>query len=277
MGSVPIYSASVVFGAGGLYSGRMIAISLQSGSNGNCIYVEAGGRRLLFDAGISGLRAQRRLETMGRDIRDVDAVIISHDHSDHVACAGVYHRKFGLPIYISPPTLAAARRSPGLGRLQDVRHFSAGGEIALGDVVVQTVPTPHDAADGVAFVVDDGRRRLGVLTDLGHVFDGLADVIASLDAVFIESNYDPDMLRNGPYPPALQERIMGDHGHISNFEAAELLSRAATERLQWACLSHLSEHNNTPELALATHREIVPAALPLVVAGRYASTDVLAL
>ena len=255
----------------------MIAISLQSGSNGNCIYVEAGGKRLLFDAGISGLRAQQRLEALGKDIRTVDAVIISHDHSDHVSCAGVYQRKFGLPVFISEPTLKAAQRGRGLGRLGEIRHFDAGQEMIFGDVAVQTQPTPHDAADGVVFVIDDGKRRLGVLTDLGHVFDALPDLVASLDAVFIESNYDPDMLANGPYPPELQERILGDHGHISNFEAAELLARAASPKLQWACLAHLSEHNNTPELALRTHREILSPSFPLRIASRYEATGVLSL
>jgi phosphoribosyl 1,2-cyclic phosphodiesterase len=255
----------------------MIAISLQSGSNGNCIYVEAGGRRLLFDAGISGLRAQQRLEALGKDIRKVDAVIISHDHSDHVSCAGVYQRKFGLPIFISEPTLKAAQRGCGLGRLAEIRHFDAGGEMVFGDVRVQTVSTPHDAADGVVFVIDDGSRRLGVLTDLGHVFDALPDLVASLDGMFIESNYDPEMLANGPYPPQLQERILSDHGHISNFEAAELLARAASPKLQWACLAHLSEKNNTPDLAMRTHRQILSSSFPLLVAGRYEATNVLTL
>ena len=250
----------------------MIAISLQSGSNGNCIYVEAGGKRLLFDAGISGLQAERRLAALGKDIRKVDAVIISHDHSDHVSCAGVYQRKFGLPIFISERTFKAAQRGCGLGRVQEIRHFEAGKEIVFGDVDVQTVPTPHDAADGVIFIVDDGQRRLGVMTDLGHVFDALPDLVASLDAVFIESNYDPDMLANGPYPAALQARIRSDRGHISNFEAAELLARAASPKLQWACLSHLSEHNNTPELAMKTHRKILPSSFPLLLASRYEAT-----
>jgi phosphoribosyl 1,2-cyclic phosphodiesterase len=250
----------------------MIAISLQSGSNGNCIYVEAGGKRLLFDAGISGLRAERRLEALGKDIRKVDAVIISHDHSDHVSCAGVYQRKFGLPIFISERTLKAAQRGCGLGRVQEIFHFEAGKEIVFGDVSVRTMPTPHDAADGVVFVIDDGQRRLGVMTDLGHVFDALPDLVASLDAVFIESNYDPDMLANGPYPPQLQARIRSDHGHISNFEAAELLAQAASPKLQWACLAHLSEHNNTPELAMQTHRKFLPASFPLRLASRYEAT-----
>lgn len=254
----------------------MIAISLQSGSNGNCIYVEAGDVRLLFDAGISGLRAQQRLEAVGRDIRKIDAVLISHDHSDHISCAGVFSRKFKIPIYASAPTLAAVGGSRKLGRLGEVCHFVSGQELTFGDVVVQTICTPHDAADGVAFVVSDGRKRLGILTDLGHVFEGLPALISTLDAVFIESNYDPTMLANGPYPVFLQNRITGLQGHISNSEAAWLLSQAASPNLKWACLAHLSEHNNTPQVAIETHREILPASLPLHVAGRYEAGEILA-
>jgi phosphoribosyl 1,2-cyclic phosphodiesterase len=126
----------------------------------------------------------------------------------------------------------------------------------------------------VAFVVDDGKRRLGVMTDLGHVFKGLPEVVASLDAVFLESNYDPDMLANGPYPVFLQERITGKHGHISNFDCARLLDQAASPRLKWACLAHLSEQNNHPDLAVRTHREILGATFPLHVASRYESSQV---
>ncbi len=187
----------------------------------------------------------------------------------------MYQRKFGLPIYISQPTLAAAQQGHSLGRLHDVNYFAAGEEIAFGEVVVQTVRTPHDAADGVAFVVTDGRRRLGVLTDLGHVFEGLGQTVATLDAVFIESNYDPEMLASGPYPLVLQQRIRGRQGHLSNLDAARLLRGHAPPKLRWACLSHLSEQNNTPELAMRTHREILPEGFPLLVASRYEASIVL--
>lgn len=252
----------------------MLAISLQSGSNGNCIYVEHGQTRLLFDAGISGLAAERRLEQLGRDIRKVTAVIISHDHSDHIRCAGVYSRKFRLPVHVSTPTFTAAGGAHRLGRVDSLCPFQAGTVLRFGDLAVETIATPHDAADGVAFVVTDGSRRLGILTDLGHVFDGLGDAISTLDAVFLESNYDPEMLRMGPYPWHLQQRIRGPHGHISNAEAAQLLRDAAGPHLQWAVLSHLSEQNNHPQLALETHREIVPCHLPLHVASRYEATGI---
>jgi len=246
----------------------MNVISLQSGSNGNCIYVEAGGVRLLFDAGISGKQAKERLACRGRDIAEVDAVLISHDHADHARNMGVFNRKFALPIYATAQTFRAAARY-GLGEIADLRHFSAGETIRFNGVSVETFPTPHDGADGAVFVVDDGRHRLGILTDLGHVFGDLPGIVASLDAALLESNYDPDMLAGGFYPEFLKERIVGPGGHISNFEAAEVLKSNASKRMQWVCLAHLSGDNNTPSLALQTHRRILGKRMPIYVATRY--------
>jgi phosphoribosyl 1,2-cyclic phosphodiesterase len=252
----------------------MIAFSLQSGSNGNSIYVEANGMRLLFDAGISGIQAEKRLESRGIDIRDVDALLISHDHNDHARAAGIFHRKYGLPVYMTPTTYQAAEYHTGLGSIDDINHFEAGEVLDFGPIAVVTIPTPHDASDGAAFVVEANGLSLGVLTDLGHVFDGLGDVISSLDAVFLESNYDPNMLETGPYPQYLKNRIRGPGGHISNVESAELIASRGS-KLRWACLSHLSEQNNSPDLALATCREIACNGIELAVAGRYGVGDVL--
>lgn len=249
----------------------IIAISLQSGSNGNCIYVEADGARLLFDAGICGIRAEERLAAHGRDIRHIDAVIISHDHSDHIRFAGVYQRKYGLPIYVTPATLEAGHARHSLGRLSDIRFFQSGDAIRFRNVSVQTIPTMHDGADGSAFTVSSGGKRLGILTDLGHVFGELERVVSTLDAVFIESNYDPEMLASGPYPSFLKLRIIGPGGHLSNMEAAELLVRRG-DRLKWACLAHLSQQNNQPDIALKTHRRITTPHYTLHVAARYSAT-----
>lgn len=253
----------------------MIAISLQSGSSGNCIYVEAGGARLLFDAGITGVQAQDRLAMHGRDIHTVDAVIISHDHGDHIRHAGVYQRKFGIPLYVTPATLAAAASRCNLGKLADVRSFRSCDKLKINDALVHAIPTPHDGVDGAAFVIEAGARRLGVMTDLGHVFKDLTHIVSSLDAVFLESNYDPAMLAAGPYPAYLKQRIKGPKGHLSNHEAAELLRRASgAKRLQWACLSHLSEENNHPDVALKTHREVTSGKVVLYVADRYQATEI---
>jgi len=249
----------------------MEVIPLQSGSSGNCVYVETDDVRLLFDAGISGRKAQQRLADHGKDIRDVDALIISHDHRDHVSCLGVFHRKFGLPVYITQRTLESTASRMKLGRLEEVCHFEAGDKICFGPVTVETLATPHDAADGVVFVIDDGRNRFGLLTDLGHVFDGLADTVATLDAVLIESNYDPQMLATGPYPNFLKDRISGPRGHLSNIECANLL-RSASPSLRWARLAHLSDENNDPQTAIATHHEILGTDFPLLCADRQETT-----
>ncbi len=231
--------------------------------------------RLLFDAGICGSEAARRLAACGRDIRGINGLIISHDHSDHIRYAGVYQRKYGVPLYITPRTLYQAGLKKELGRLNEVNYFLAGGTLRFGNVSVQTIPTPHDGIDGSAFVVSSGRKRLGILTDLGHSFKELVPVIASLDAVFIESNYDPGMLTRGPYPAFLKKRIQGPEGHLSNVESAVLLHSGI--KLQWACLSHLSENNNNVSLALKTHHEIGRRNLVLRVASRYRSTGILSI
>ncbi|MFQ5491462.1 MAG: MBL fold metallo-hydrolase [Phycisphaerae bacterium] len=251
----------------------MITFSLQSGSNGNSIYVEAGGVRLLIDAGISGKMAQRRLEEHGRDIRQVDALIISHDHSDHVGCAGIYHRKFGLPVYMTRVTYRAVSRY--LGTIDTVRHFRAGDALQFGPVTVHSVRTPHDAADGVAFVVECEGKRLGILTDLGHPFAGLGGLLAGLDAAYLESNYDPHLLETGPYPPHLKARVRGKGGHLSNGESAELVAACGRDGPRWIALAHLSEQNNCPDLALETHRQCVGATYPLHVARRDGVSEVM--
>ena len=253
----------------------MECFSVNSGSNGNCIYVEAEGVRLLLDAGVSGRRTAERLAECGRDIHDVDAVIISHDHADHVGCAGILNRKFGLPVYMTPRTHDVGKRYARLGRIDDLKYFQPGETLEFGPVKVYTITTPHDAIEPVMFVVSAGGKRLGVLTDLGCVFEGLAETIATLDGVFLESNYDPRMLATGPYPAAVKRRIVGDGGHLSNAESAELLAAAADGRLQWAALSHLSGSNNTPATALRTHADIGGDRRPTHVAGRGGASKLL--
>lgn len=231
--------------------------------------------RLLFDAGISGKQAQLRLAKHRRDIRDVQAVLISHEHSDHSRSLGIFQRKFDLPIYVTPRTLLQAGTRGSLGKLRQIEHFSAGSSLRFGHVTVETIPTPHDGVDGVAFVVDDGQQRLGILTDLGHIFCGLPELLGSLDALYLESNYDPQMLASGWYPAHLKRRIRGPAGHLSNEEAATLVSVATNGRLRWLCLAHLSQENNTPERALAAHRQLLGDRIPIHIADRYDVSGVL--
>ncbi|MBN2184659.1 MAG: MBL fold metallo-hydrolase [Candidatus Krumholzibacteriota bacterium] len=255
----------------------MKAVSLQSGSNGNCIYVETDDVRILFDAGISGIQAERRLKEVGRDIRDVDCVIISHDHWDHARCAGIFSRKYRLNVWMTPKTYSKVNSTGSCGLFHELSHFGAGEILRFGNTSVITIPTPHDGVDGVAFIVDDSLSRLGILTDLGHVFDGLPELIMTLDGVFLESNYDVSKLENGPYPAFLKNRIKGKSGHISNIEAADLLTPAFRKKLKWACLAHLSQQNNDPRTAIDTHRKIIGGSAELSVASRYGVSSLLSL
>jgi len=254
---------------------RLRFASLQSGSNGNCLFVESGTVRLLFDAGLTGARTKHRLESFGVDIKTVQAVIISHVHNDHIRYAGVLQRQYHLPIWMTSETFHEVQVMRRPGRVSEPRLFQGGETLRFGAVTVETIPTTHDARGGVCFVVDNGTARLGIMTDLGCRFLGLKETIATLDGIYLESNYDPEMLKNGLYSLELKQRIQGDHGHLSNVEAAELLVKS--KRLRWACLGHLSAHNNCPMVALATHRKILGETFPLYIAPRYEVSEVLEL
>ena len=245
----------------------MRAISLQSGSNGNCIYVETSGARFLVDAGLSVKETERRLASVGRRLSDIHALLLTHEHTDHSLSAGVLSNRYGIPAYVTAATEEAmACRGNGAG-LASARYFSPGNCLYFGSVRIETVPTPHDSAEGSAFVINDGGLRLGILTDLGHVFDGLGTVVRSLDAVFLESNYDPDMLKRGKYPAFLKKRITGPGGHISNDESARLVAGAGRV-FSWVCLSHLSGENNTPDVAAEAYRQVVGPRQEIHVAPR---------
>jgi phosphoribosyl 1,2-cyclic phosphodiesterase len=251
----------------------VITFSLQSGSNGNSIYVEAGEMRLLFDAGLSAREAQARMAVHGRDLRDCQALIISHDHVDHVRGAGTYHRRFGMPVYMTQGAYTAVKRQ--LGSIRALTHFSPGDCLTFGDVRVHTLRTPHDGIDTVCFIVEHAGRRLGIMTDLGHPFRGLVDALEGLDAAYLEANYDPHLLRSGRYAEPLKRRIAGRGGHLSNEEAAGLAGGVKRARLQWLAAAHLSEENNRPELAMEAIRRHVGRELPALVASRYEVSSIL--
>lgn len=253
----------------------MRVIPLQSGSNGNSIYVSSRSVRLLFDAGVSGTQVRERLAQYGCSADNADALFISHDHADHVKCAGIYARKLGIPLHITERTLAVTRRRAQLGEVKDVNVFKAGHSVKIGHVTVETIQTPHDAVDGVVFVIDDGESRVGICTDVGHVYGDLRSLVGDVDGLYLESNYDEHMLETGPYPAILKRRIAGAGGHISNVDAAELVAKHAGSRLQWLCLAHLSEENNTPDLAYTAHRTLLGDNLPIHVARRYEVSDAL--
>lgn len=227
--------------------------SLGSGSRGNATLVEAGSTRVLIDCGFSAREAARRLHRLGLDGGALSAILVTHEHGDHIAGVGQLARRFGVPVYATPGTLAAG--AGALGPLPAVTRISPHEPFAIGAIEVTPMVVPHDAREPCQFVLGDGARRLGVLTDAGSITRHVVELLAECDALVLEFNHDPALLARSPYPPALRARIAGDLGHLSNAQAAELLNRIDTSRLRQMVPAHLSETNNTPALALAAAAE----------------------
>jgi phosphoribosyl 1,2-cyclic phosphodiesterase len=226
---------------------------LGSGSSGNCTLVEGGGARILLDAGLGPRQLAERLWSTGVDPASLDAVFLSHEHTDHARGALAFAAKWGVPLAGTRGTEAAAGlREAKLPRFQAI---APGETRAFSRLTVRAVAVPHDAAAPVAFVVAAGDAALGHATDVGHVQRGLVEALRSCATLLVESNYDPAMLRDGPYPWGLKERILGPLGHLSNGEVARLLEQGLGPACQRVVLAHLSRTNNHPELALMAATE----------------------
>ncbi len=229
--------------------------SLGSGSRGNATLVEAGATRLLLDCGFAGREAERRLQRLGVAPDSLDAILVTHEHQDHIRGAGVLARRYRIPVYISHGTLRSGR----LGEVPDL-HLIRGQQAAfpIGGIQVTPYPVPHDAREPVQFVFQFSRRRLGVLTDTGMITPHILQVLEACSGLLLECNHDPGMLASGPYPRYLQARVGGRLGHLNNGQAAALLARLDHTGLEHLVAAHLSEKNNTPALARSALAEAVP-------------------
>jgi phosphoribosyl 1,2-cyclic phosphodiesterase len=232
--------------------------SLSSGSGGNATLVEAWRApherptRLLVDCGLGPRRLRAALQLRGCDIADLDAVFLTHEHSDHVAGVRALQRRFGTTVWASAGTWSAVARptldDPDRWPARLARHGEA---IDVGDLKVQPFAVPHDAAEPLQLVCSFGRWRLGIVTDIGEPVDAVAAALAGCDALLLECNHDAQMLAEGAYPAWLKRRIGGLHGHLSNAQSTALLAACRHAGLRHVVAAHLSLHNNTPALALA--------------------------
>lgn len=221
--------------------------SLGSGSKGNALLVEAGSTRVLVDCGFGPREAARRLERLGVVPQSIAAVLVTHEHADHAGGVAAGAARFGWAVHASHGTAAAARQ------LADcpVRRFDSHATFAIGDLAIHPYPVPHDAREPTQFVFSDGARSLGVLTDAGCVTPHILAMLTGCAALVLECNHDAVMLAHGRYPPPLKRRIAGDYGHLDNRAAADLLRGIGGAGLAHVVAAHLSEENNTPELARA--------------------------
>lgn len=222
---------------------------LGSGSEGNGLLVECGATRVLIDCGFGVRDAQARLARLGVAPEAVTAIVVTHEHNDHIGGVGAFAARYGTPVWLTFGTLSCvADRFAALPR---VRGFDSHDRFAIDDVEVRPFPVPHDAREPVQFVCSDGRWRLGVLTDLGVSTAHVEASLSGCDALVLECNHDANMLASGDYPLPLKQRIAGKQGHLDNGAAAGLLARLDNSRLKHLFAAHLSQHNNRPDLARA--------------------------
>ncbi len=227
--------------------------ALGSGSSGNSLLVRSGKTTLLIDCGFTMKETVARLYHLGLSPSELDAILITHEHGDHMKGVGPLSRKFGLPVWCTHGTYHRARDN----RFSSVRLFHAHEPFVIGDMEVDPFPTPHDAAEPCQFVFSVNDVRFANVTDLGACTPHVREKLAGIHGLVVECNYDIEMLRQGPYPPSLQARIRSDYGHLGNDQAGELLQELDHPELQYILLGHLSEQNNSDAIALATIQEHV--------------------
>ncbi len=214
---------------------------LGSGSRGNAALIECDGTCVMLDCGFAVRETEKRLARLHREPADISALLITHEHGDHVAGAVGFARRHDIDLYMTPGTRAAVRNAER-ARLRPVNCHEA---FSIGDLHVQPTPVPHDAREPCQFVFSDGQSRLGVLTDTGHVSTHMRQHYSACDALALECNHASDMLAAGPYPRSLKDRVGSDFGHLNNSQAAQMLRDIDCSRLQQVVAVHLSETNNT--------------------------------
>jgi len=220
---------------------------LGSGSSGNALLVVSPTCKILIDAGLSLRQLHLRTELVGETLEGLSAVFVSHEHIDHVSGLGTLARRLGVPVYATPKTLE--RMPATVGELPRVEPFEAGDTLHVDGLTLTTYSVCHDAADPVSFVVESHQGKLGIASDLGRVSQLVKSRLQGAHALILESNYCPDMLRKGTYPAALQQRIRGNYGHLSNSDMNSLLADLLHDELHYVVLAHVSEENNTVDLA----------------------------
>ena len=229
---------------------------LASGSSGNCTYVATGRAGILVDAGLSARETGRRLAEIGVDLATIRAILVTHEHADHVAGLDVLHRRHGIPLYANSGTMEAVQERDPAKRLA-WRVFATGTSFQIEDMEIHPFSVPHDAFDPVGFIIAAGTRRAGIVTDIGATTVLVRERLRDCDVIILESNHDEQMLRDADRPWALKQRILGRHGHLSNSGAAELVAEIAGPRLQRIYLCHLSADCNRPEVALAAAADVL--------------------
>ena len=223
--------------------------NLYSGSSGNCSFIETDKTKILVDCGVSFKKIKEGLESINQDIHDIDAVLITHEHSDHIKGLGVLSKNIDVPIYANKKTLDEIEKKYFIS---STKPFVTDELFEINDLKILPFSIPHDAADPVGFTINHKNKKISLATDIGHVENKLYKNLNESSFVLLESNYEPDMLKSSSYPYSLKHRILGPEGHLSNEDASNVIKTLVNNGLNNIMLGHLSKENNFPELAYQT-------------------------
>lgn len=228
--------------------------SIASGSSGNCIYVGDENTHLLVDAGISKKRIEAGLDVLGLKGNEINGILITHEHVDHIQGLGVFSRKYEVPIYATKGTIEGIKKCHNLGKMPEglLHEIETDEDFSLGDIKVHPFKISHDANEPSGYRMENESKAVAVATDLGKYDDYIVSKLQNLNAIVLEANHDIHMLEVGPYPYPLKRRVMGDKGHLSNELSGRLLCDILHENLEYVVLGHLSKENNYEELAYET-------------------------
>lgn len=225
---------------------------LASGSSGNCFYIGTNKGDILIDAGISCRQICERLMQIGKDIKNIKGIFITHEHIDHVRGLNILSKKYNIPVYVNKGTLANSYLDMG-----NVCMVKTDNEIDFHGLKILPFSKSHDTREPVSYLIKNGDKKISVVTDIGFCCENVAQSVKESELIILESNHDLQMLKEGPYPAFLKQRISGDRGHLSNYEAALAVLEHGNKKLQHVLLSHLSLNNNTPELAMQTFNSMI--------------------
>lgn len=226
--------------------------SLYSGSSGNCLYVSSNNTNILIDCGTSCKKICEGLASINSSVEDIDAILVTHEHSDHVQGLGLVSKKFNIPVYANLETWNAMGKQKEKIDQNNINVFVNDSDFSLNDLTIHPFSTPHDAANPCGFNIHNGNKMLSVATDLGHMDNNIFKELVHSSFILLESNYDPEILKVSRYPFHLKQRIAGPNGHLSNETAGKTISALMKKDLKQVMLGHLSKENNFPELAYQT-------------------------
>lgn len=226
--------------------------NLYSGSSGNCLFVRTNHTKILIDCGTSHKKVCEGLNMIGESIDNIDAIFITHEHSDHVQSVGLTSQKFDIPVFANIETWNAMPKQEQKILPSNKKIFLNDEDFFFNDLTIHPFSTPHDAANPCGFSIHNGKRKISIATDLGHIEDRLLKELESSSFLLLESNYDPEILKVSKYPFPLKQRIAGPNGHLSNSNAGKVISILSKKELKQVTLGHLSKENNFPELAYQT-------------------------